>query len=280
MARTVEQRGFRGMQLNTHEWGSGDRTALLVHGIMSDHRTWRRVGPALAERGYRVIAVDLRGHGASPRGEGATPLERYGPGQYAQDLVDTLPIGAELAIGHSLGGLALLGAVERLEPARVVYSDPAWRFAQPNTFDPGCLHPVQAGHPGADHRDQPALGGGRRGGRAGHPRALGRRQRDRTLRLPRGGRSARRADRPLARPTRRPERPGRSGGRGAAACRRLRGAHGGRRRAHHPPRRPRGLPGLAGRLDLSRAARPPGGALRSAGGLRALAQHQRDQLPL
>lgn len=124
------------MQLNTHEWGSGDRTALLVHGIMSDHRTWRRVGPALAERGYRVIAVDLRGHGASPRGEGATPLERYGPGQHAQDLVDTLPIGADLAIGHSLGALTLLGAVEQLKPARVVYSDPAWKFAQPDTFDP------------------------------------------------------------------------------------------------------------------------------------------------
>ncbi|MFB6890219.1 alpha/beta fold hydrolase [Kitasatospora sp. NPDC056327] len=124
------------MKLNTREWGTGDRVALLVHGIMSDHRTWRSVGPALAARGYRVIAVDLRGHGVSPRGEGADPVERYGPERYAEDLVDTLPGGAELAIGHSLGALSLLHAVERLGPARAVYSDPAWKFAQPGLFDP------------------------------------------------------------------------------------------------------------------------------------------------
>ncbi|MEV0369547.1 alpha/beta hydrolase [Streptomyces sp. NPDC050636] len=107
------------MQLHTHEWGAGGRIAVLVHGMMSDHRTWRRVGPALAERGYRVIGVDLRGHGRSPRGE-------YGAELFADDLVDTLPTGAEVVIGHSLGGLALSLAAERLRPKRAVYSDPAW----------------------------------------------------------------------------------------------------------------------------------------------------------
>ncbi|NUS31149.1 MAG: alpha/beta hydrolase [Streptomyces sp.] len=112
------------MQLHTREWGTGDRTALLVHGIMSDSRTWRRVGPALAERGYRVLAVDLRGHGRSPRGE-------YTPRDFADDLVDTLPPGADVIIGHSLGGLALSLAVERLRPLRAVYSDPAWSSPDP-----------------------------------------------------------------------------------------------------------------------------------------------------
>ncbi|MFE9661282.1 alpha/beta fold hydrolase [Streptomyces sp. NPDC005955] len=107
------------MRLHTYEWGTGDRTAVLVHGIMSDHRTWRRVGPALAARGYRVIGVDLRGHGRSGRDE-------YGAHLFADDLVETLPPGIELALGHSLGALALSLAVERLAPARVVYSDPAW----------------------------------------------------------------------------------------------------------------------------------------------------------
>ncbi|GLW53130.1 alpha/beta fold hydrolase [Kitasatospora phosalacinea] len=119
------------MELHTHEWGGGGRTALLVHGIQADHRTWRVIGPALAERGYRVLAVDLRGHGASPRGPGATAAERYGPEQFAQDLVDTLPAGADLAIGHSMGALALWRAVERLKPARAVYSDPAFVYDRP-----------------------------------------------------------------------------------------------------------------------------------------------------
>ncbi|MBT2443781.1 alpha/beta fold hydrolase [Streptomyces sp. ISL-36] len=111
------------MRLHTTTWGSGDRIALLIHGIMGDHRTWRLVGPALAERGYRVMAVDLRGHGASGRAEGP---EGYTPREYADDLVETLPAGAELAVGHSLGALTLAAAVERLGPRRVVYSDPAW----------------------------------------------------------------------------------------------------------------------------------------------------------
>ncbi|MFF3648414.1 alpha/beta fold hydrolase [Streptomyces sp. NPDC002181] len=112
------------MQLHTHTWGQGDRVALLIHGMMADHRTWRRVAPALAERGYRVIAVDLRGHGASGRGE-------YDPALFAEDLVETLPAGADLAIGHSLGGLTLSLAVDRLRPKRAVFSDPAWHLASP-----------------------------------------------------------------------------------------------------------------------------------------------------
>ncbi|MER5771880.1 alpha/beta hydrolase [Streptomyces sp. NPDC001985] len=108
------------MRLHTTTWGEGDRVALLVHGIMADHRTWRRVGPALAARDYRVIAVDLRGHGASGRADSYT-LE-----DHARDLVESLPSGAELAIGHSLGALALSRAVAELAPRRAVYVDPVW----------------------------------------------------------------------------------------------------------------------------------------------------------
>ncbi|GAB7034155.1 alpha/beta hydrolase [Streptomyces sp. NPDC021749] len=125
------------MQLYTHEWGAGGRTAVLVHGMMSDHRTWHRVGPALAERGYRVLAVDLRGHGRSPRGE-------YGAELFAEDLVETLPAAPEVVIGHSLGGLALSLAVERLRPRRAVYCDPAWalgRTGQP--VDPAVFLPFK-----------------------------------------------------------------------------------------------------------------------------------------
>ncbi|MBB5872134.1 pimeloyl-ACP methyl ester carboxylesterase [Allocatelliglobosispora scoriae] len=106
------------MRLHLHEAGDGDRVALLIHGVMSDHGTWHAVEAELITRGFRVIAPDLRGHGLSPRGD-------YTPEFFAADLVENLPTGADLAIGHSLGGLALALAVEQLRPVRAVYSDPA-----------------------------------------------------------------------------------------------------------------------------------------------------------
>ncbi|HEY8982802.1 MAG TPA: alpha/beta hydrolase [Streptomyces sp.] len=116
------------MKLHTHSWGTGPRTAALIHGIMSDHRTWHRVGPALAAKGYRVTAVDLRGHGASPRGP-------YSVDSWADDLTDTLPRNLDLALGHSLGALALSQAAQRLTPTRAVYADPAWNLQEGHDID-------------------------------------------------------------------------------------------------------------------------------------------------
>ncbi len=109
-----------GMRLYTREWGEGDRHAVLVHGVMSDSRNWRLVGPALAEHGYHVIAVDLRGHGHSPR------AREYTAELLAQDIVDTVPARPELVMGHSLGGLTVSLAVDRLVPERAIYVDPAF----------------------------------------------------------------------------------------------------------------------------------------------------------
>lgn len=110
------------MQLNTREWGTGDRIAVLIHGIMADSQCWWRVGPALAERGYRVIAVDLPGHGQSPR------AEDYTPELYASSVLESVPANPAIAIGHSLGGLTLGVGVERLMPGKAIYSDPGFRL--------------------------------------------------------------------------------------------------------------------------------------------------------
>jgi pimeloyl-ACP methyl ester carboxylesterase len=116
-------------RLHVHEWdpgagGAGRGVALLVHGITGDSGVWWRFGPELAARGYHVYAPDLRGHGQSPRGLPYTLQD------WADGLVASAPAEPDLAIGHSLGGLVVAAAVDRLRPARVVYEDPAW-FAQP-----------------------------------------------------------------------------------------------------------------------------------------------------
>jgi pimeloyl-ACP methyl ester carboxylesterase len=81
--------------------------AVLVHGVTSSSRTWWRVAPALVEWGFRVLAVDLRGHGASVRITEGLSLP-----DLAADVAGTVqahgvagqpPI--DLLVGHSLGAL-------------------------------------------------------------------------------------------------------------------------------------------------------------------------------
>jgi pimeloyl-ACP methyl ester carboxylesterase len=75
--------------LATRAWGDGADPsrplAVLVHGVTSSSRSWWRVGPALAERGFRVLAVDLRGHGASPR-----PVAGLAAADLAADVAETV----------------------------------------------------------------------------------------------------------------------------------------------------------------------------------------------
>lgn len=114
-ARRVWQ--ARPMDLYVRTWGTGDRVALLLHGLSSNSRTWYAVGPALAARGYRVLAVDLPGHGNSPRDPKATVQT------FVEAFLASVPSRPALAVGHSMGGLILAAAVDQLRPKRAVYVD-------------------------------------------------------------------------------------------------------------------------------------------------------------
>jgi pimeloyl-ACP methyl ester carboxylesterase len=94
---------------------------VLVHGVTSSSRTWWRVGPALAERGYRVLAVDLRGHGSSPRAVAGLSLA-----DLAADVAETVEGPVDLLVGHSLGALVALELVGRRPgfARRLVVEDP------------------------------------------------------------------------------------------------------------------------------------------------------------
>ncbi len=108
------------MRLATTTVGDGPRHAALVHGLSGDSGSWFELAPWLASLGYTVTLVDQRGHGLSDR------ASSYLVEDLADDLVDALPIGLDLIVGHSLGGRALLLAVERLQPRRAVYLEPGW----------------------------------------------------------------------------------------------------------------------------------------------------------
>ena len=113
------------MTLHLREWGTGARVAVLIHGAMGESRCWWQVGPALAARGFRAIAVDLPGHGHSrPSGDASLDM-------FVTSLLESVPHRPALAIGHSLGGGVLALAAELLAPERAVYVDipfdpPTW----------------------------------------------------------------------------------------------------------------------------------------------------------
>jgi pimeloyl-ACP methyl ester carboxylesterase len=107
-------------------WGTpgSRRHALLVHGLGSTGALMWRYAVALADAGWRVDAVDLRGHGTAPR-----TLD-YTIAAYAEDLRQTGPSDDEpwdLVVGHSLGGAAstVASATSPAWTRRLVLVDPA-----------------------------------------------------------------------------------------------------------------------------------------------------------
>jgi pimeloyl-ACP methyl ester carboxylesterase len=97
--RTIAARGAR---FHVAEMGDGP-LVLLLHGFPEFWWTWRHQLPALAEAGYRAVAMDLRGFGSSdhtPRG--------YDLPSLTGDVVSVIAsLGARdaIVVGHDWGGL-------------------------------------------------------------------------------------------------------------------------------------------------------------------------------
>jgi pimeloyl-ACP methyl ester carboxylesterase len=123
------------MRLNLVEMGQGTGTPLvLLHGLFGQASNFGAVQKALAARGRRVLALDLRNHGASPH----APSMHYA--EMAVDVGETLQAqGAVPAdvLGHSMGGKVAMALALR-SPAlvsRLIVADIA-PVAYPPTFRP------------------------------------------------------------------------------------------------------------------------------------------------
>jgi pimeloyl-ACP methyl ester carboxylesterase len=103
-----------GVGLEVSSEGSGP-AVLLVHGFPDAHELWRHQVPALTAAGFRTIAPDLRGFGASDK-----PGE-YAVGSHIGDLVgvlDQLDVEGAHVVGHDWGA-AIGWVLASLVPDRV-----------------------------------------------------------------------------------------------------------------------------------------------------------------
>jgi pimeloyl-ACP methyl ester carboxylesterase len=105
-----------GLTLSFAVYGEGSPTLVFVHGWSCDRTYWGDLPNQLGER-YRVVALDLAGHGESGRARDTwnTPL-------LARDvavILEELQIEEAILIGHSMGGDVILETAV-LVPERVV----------------------------------------------------------------------------------------------------------------------------------------------------------------
>lgn len=112
------------MRLNTEQWGPSDgRLVVCLHGVTSRLSRFRRLADETLP-GFRVVSVDLRGHGES----GWEPP--WDADAHVADLLETIEEPA-VWIGHSFGGRVIAElaarAPERLKQA--VLLDPALHVA-------------------------------------------------------------------------------------------------------------------------------------------------------
>jgi pimeloyl-ACP methyl ester carboxylesterase len=93
----------QGHRIRYDEYGEGDRALVLIHGLLMNRRMYEPVAPLLAERGNRVICVDLLGHGESDQPD---DLRLYSMPLFARQvtaLLDHLGIERAVVGGTSLG---------------------------------------------------------------------------------------------------------------------------------------------------------------------------------
>ncbi|MGW2472728.1 alpha/beta fold hydrolase [Streptomyces sp. NPDC001665] len=115
--RTLEVPAGR---LHLVEQGAGP-LVLLVHGFPESWYSWRRQIPALAEAGYRAVAVDVRGYGRSSKPEATAAYRML---QLVEDNVAVVrALGEENAVvvGHDWGSnIASVSALLHPEVFRAV----------------------------------------------------------------------------------------------------------------------------------------------------------------
>lgn len=109
-------KSFDGVPISYAVYGDKPVTLVFVHGWSCDSRYWNNQVPYFETR-YRVVTVDLAGHGHSGMERTDYTMEAFG--QDVNAVVDQIGARKVILIGHSMGGTVIAEAA-RLMPDRVI----------------------------------------------------------------------------------------------------------------------------------------------------------------
>ena len=124
---------FGGSQLVYEDYGSGDRVLVYVHGLLMDSGMNRPLARSLADRGHRVVLLDVLGHGRSDKPLHASAYRMDAYGREVVALLDHLGIDRAVVGGISLGAnISLQVAVNAPERVQaMVLEMPVLEWAVP-----------------------------------------------------------------------------------------------------------------------------------------------------
>lgn len=105
-----------GVPIAYEQYGAGEPTLVFVHGWSCDSRYWRAQIDHFAKK-YRVVVLDLAGHGHSGLTRNRYTMQAFG--QDVRAVVEAVGGKTVILVGHSMGGQVIAEAA-RLMPDRVI----------------------------------------------------------------------------------------------------------------------------------------------------------------
>lgn len=105
-----------GVSIRYHVQGVGEPALVFVHGWSCDKTYWETQVDYFAQN-YRVVTIDLGGHGKSGLDRKDWNIESFG--RDVQAVVAKLNLDPVILIGHSMGGSVIIEAT-RFMPGRVI----------------------------------------------------------------------------------------------------------------------------------------------------------------
>jgi len=110
MDATTRNFDFDGHRLVYDEYGGGPHVVVLLPGLLFSRKMHRPLAEALAERGHRVLCLDLLGHGDSDRPPEMVNYAMTAFGRQTIALLDHVEVDQAVIGGTSLGANATLEA--------------------------------------------------------------------------------------------------------------------------------------------------------------------------